>query len=78
MSNFVNGPDGTYSKMWAAGISMKLLTPMIVKDFLNMGIKPWCYCPDIDQQVYYALGCGAFLMTCNNPRPAMRIRGQIK
>jgi glycerophosphoryl diester phosphodiesterase len=78
MSNFVNGPDGTYSKMWAAGISMKLLTPRIVKDFLNMGIKPWCYCPDIDQQVYYALGCGAFLMTCNNPRPAMRIRGQIK
>lgn len=77
MTNFDSGPDGTYSKMWVVGISMKLLTPKIVKDFLDLGIKSWCYCPDVDEQVYYSLECGVALMTCNNPRPAMRIRHQM-
>ncbi|MDQ0901332.1 glycerophosphoryl diester phosphodiesterase [Paenibacillus sp. V4I7] len=77
MTNFDSGPDGTYSKMWVVGISMKLLTPKIVKDFLDLGIKSWSYCPDVDQQVYYSLECGVALMTCNNPRPAMRIRHEI-
>jgi glycerophosphoryl diester phosphodiesterase len=74
MYNFAHGANGTYSKMWAVGFSMKLLTPKIVEEFRDMGILTWCYCPDDDQQVYYALGCGATLMTCNNPRPAMQIR----
>ncbi|NOU94312.1 glycerophosphodiester phosphodiesterase [Paenibacillus sp. LMG 31456] len=78
MYNFDSGPDGTYSKMWAVGISMKLLTPELVQDFRDKDILPWCYCPDVDQQVYYALGCGATLMTCNNPRPAQEIRYQIE
>jgi glycerophosphoryl diester phosphodiesterase len=78
MYNFASGPDGTYSKMWAAGISMKLLTPKLVQDFQDLGIQPWCYCPDVEQQVYHALECGAALMTCNNPLPAMQIRRQIE
>jgi glycerophosphoryl diester phosphodiesterase len=73
MSNFVPGAQGTYSKMWAVGIHMSVLTPNLVKEFQDKGLLAWCYCPDKDQQVYYALGCGATLMTCNDPKPALRI-----
>ncbi|MBW7462097.1 glycerophosphodiester phosphodiesterase, partial [Paenibacillus sepulcri] len=51
MSNFVAGPGGTYSKMWAVGISMKQLTPDIVRQFRGMGLLAWCYCPDDEEQV---------------------------
>jgi glycerophosphoryl diester phosphodiesterase len=78
MYNFDPGPDGTLSKLWAVGISMKLLTPKLAEEFQEMGLLTWCYCPDTDKQVYYALGCGVSLMTCNNPLPAMRIRRQIE
>jgi glycerophosphoryl diester phosphodiesterase len=74
MSNFVPGDNGTYSKMWAAGISMSLLTPELAASFQNSGILAWCYCPDDDEQVAYALECGVTLMTCNDPRPALRMR----
>ncbi|TVY07929.1 glycerophosphodiester phosphodiesterase family protein [Paenibacillus cremeus] len=76
MYNFVPGPEGTYSKMWAVAMSMKLLTPQKVADYQKMGLLAWSYCPDNDRQVYYSIGCGATLMTCNNPFPAMKIRGQ--
>jgi len=76
MHNFVPGTDGTYSKMWAVGISMKLLTPTLVQRFKDMGVLTWCYCPDDDRQVYYAIGCGASLMTCNDPRPACGFAGK--
>lgn len=78
MHNFVQGENGTYSKMWAAGISMKLLTPQRVKQFEDMGILAWCYCPDDEKQVHYALGCGTYLMTVNDPLPAMKIRRLIE
>lgn len=78
MKNFVPGEDGTYSKMWAVGISMKLLTPALVKEFEDRGILAWCYCPDNEKQVYYAVGCGTLLMTVNNPYPALAIRKQIQ
>ncbi|MFH5187366.1 glycerophosphodiester phosphodiesterase family protein [Paenibacillus sp. TAB 01] len=74
MSNYVSGPEGTVSKMWAVGLNMKLLTPERVKEYEEQGILPWCYCPDSEQQVYYALGCGSTMMTVNNPLPAMQIR----
>ncbi|SFL23032.1 glycerophosphoryl diester phosphodiesterase [Paenibacillus sp. 1_12] len=77
MSNFVSGTDGTYSKMWSIGISMKLLTPALVSEFQEMGLLVGCYCTDNDKQVYYALGCGVTLLTCNDPQPAMNIRQQI-
>ncbi|NOU87886.1 glycerophosphodiester phosphodiesterase [Paenibacillus sp. LMG 31460] len=73
MSNFVFGEGGTYSKMWAIGISVALMTPKLVEEFQDMGLLTWCYCPDTDKEVYYSLGCGATLMTCNNPNPALRI-----
>jgi glycerophosphoryl diester phosphodiesterase len=73
MSNFIPGDKGTYSKMWAIAIKMAMLTPNLVKEFQDRGLLTWCYCPDTDKQVYYALDCGVSLMTCNNPNPAMRI-----
>ncbi|GAA4837074.1 hypothetical protein GCM10023310_13210 [Paenibacillus vulneris] len=77
MSNYVPGAGGTLSKMWAVGISMKLLTPQRVQEYEQQGILPWCYCPDTEQQVLYALGTGSLLMTVNNPQPALRIRQQL-
>jgi glycerophosphoryl diester phosphodiesterase len=75
MSNFEAGEGGTYSRMWAVGLSMDLLTPERVEEFRRIGILPWCYCPDDEAQVRYALECGVTLMTCNNPLPALhRIR----
>ncbi|NGP45263.1 glycerophosphodiester phosphodiesterase [Bacillaceae bacterium SIJ1] len=78
MLHFVHGDEGTYSKMWAAGISMDLLTPKLVQEFEERDILAWCYCPDSEQQVYYALGCGVKLMTVNNLTPALEIRRIIR
>lgn len=73
MDNFVEGENGTYSKMWAVGFEMGLLNPEIVKEFKEAGILAWSYCPDTDAQVEYSIECGISLMTCNNPEPALRI-----
>ncbi|MOA40794.1 hypothetical protein D3C78_1626990 [compost metagenome] len=78
MHNFNNGADGTYSKMWAIGIEMSLLTPNVVQQYRQMGLQVWSYCPDSQQQVLYSLGCGATVMTCNNVRPAMEIRALLQ
>ncbi|TLS51896.1 glycerophosphodiester phosphodiesterase [Paenibacillus antri] len=78
MHNFVSGENGTYSKMWAAGISMKLLTPQLAKRFEDMGVQAWSYCPDDDEQVFYSLGCGIRVMTVNDPLPALKIRKLVE
>jgi len=74
MHNFRPGPNGTYSKMWAAAASMNQLTPQLVRELRDIGLQVWCYCPDDERQVHYALGCGVTVMTCNDPFPAMRMR----
>jgi len=74
MSNFVEGADGTYSKMWAIGIELKLLSPQTVASFKEMSLQVWSYCPDTEQKVYYSIGCGATVMTCNDPMPALKVR----
>jgi glycerophosphoryl diester phosphodiesterase len=77
MYNFIGGPEGTYSKMWAVAMNMKQLTPQLVREFREIGLQTWCYCPDDKQSVHYALGCGVLMMTCNDPYPAMHIRQLI-
>jgi glycerophosphoryl diester phosphodiesterase len=77
MYNFVPGADGTLSKMWAVGISMNLLTPECVKEIQSKGLQAWCYCPDTEEQVNYALSCGVTLMTVNDPLPALKICQKI-
>lgn len=78
MSNYVPGADGTISKMWAVGISMKLLTPQLVREVRESGLLAWCYCPDTDEGVAYALECGSTLMTVNNPLPALHVRRRLE
>lgn len=82
MDNFVDGKNGTYSKMFGVGISMRpfeskpdmrTLSPQLVREFVQMGIEPWCFCPDNEQMVNEAISCGVRLMTCNNPLPALKI-----
>ena len=73
LHNFEPGPQGTISHMSAVGIEMKLLTPELVQHYEQLGILPWAYCPDTEQSAAYALHCGARLVTCNDPTPAMRV-----
>lgn len=73
MANFVPGLQGTLSHMTAVGIEMRALTPERVQDYEEMGILPWAYCPDTERAAAYALHCGARLVTCNDPAPALRI-----
>ena len=72
MSNF--DPDerqGTYSKMWAIAFPMKALTAKKVQAFQRKGLHTWCYCPNTQEQVAHAAACGATLLTCDDPRPAL-------
>ncbi|MBS4195691.1 glycerophosphodiester phosphodiesterase family protein [Lederbergia citri] len=76
MSNYIPGENGTFSKLWAIGIDMKLLNPNIVQDYKNASKLTWCFCPDDEEQVTYSLDCGVTLMTCNNPLPALQYLGK--
>ncbi|MGI6726509.1 MAG: glycerophosphodiester phosphodiesterase family protein [Christensenellales bacterium] len=73
MQHFEPGLNGTFSHMTAVGIEMSLLTPERVVDYEEMGILPWAYCPDTEKSAAYARYCGAWLVTANNPGPAMAI-----
>lgn len=73
MHNFDSDENGTYSKMWAIALSMDLLTADRVETFKKKGLLVWCYCPDTEEQVRYALECGVELITCNNLEPAMKL-----
>ncbi|WP_077533877.1 glycerophosphodiester phosphodiesterase family protein [Massiliimalia massiliensis] len=82
MDNFREGPDGTYSKLFAVGIAMeafpdrpdmRLLSPELTKEFQDMGIEVWGFCPDDEQTAEEALSSGSTLFTCNNPIPALAV-----
>lgn len=74
MSNFDSGEQGTYSKMWAIAFPMRGLSPENVMAFREKGLLTWCYCPDTEEQVSYALDCGITLLTCNDPLPAIHLK----
>lgn len=74
MTNFVEGEQGTYSKMWAIALEMSHLNRNDVKLFKHMGKQVWSYCPDTAQDVLYSVGAGATVMTCNNPMPALQLK----
>lgn len=73
LKNFEPGLKGTLSYMTAVGLEMSLLTPERVQDYEQMGILPWAYCPDDEGKAAYARYCDAWLVTCNDPEPAMRL-----
>ena len=63
----------SYDYLYSVGIEMRDLTPALVDEFNGRGIQPWCWCPDIPEEVERMRICGATLCTCNDPVPAMRI-----
>lgn len=77
MKGFIPGEGGTYSKMWVMALDMVLLTPERVKEFHEMGLLVWSYCPDTLEQVQYSVECGVTGMTCNNPVPALEYRRRV-
>lgn len=77
LSNFETGEQGTYSKMWAIALPMRSLTKEKVQVYQAQGLHVWCYCPDTEEQVAYALACGSTLLTSNDPRPALNLQQQL-
>ncbi len=78
MKKFVPGLTGTYSELYAVGLEMKHVNPENVAMLREMGIKPWCWCPDTAETVKYSIDCGVTEMCCNDPRPALEIIKGIK
>lgn len=78
MQNFIDGPDGTYSKLFAVGIEMSRLTWEAVEDFRQMGIRPWAYCPDTDEQMKLCREFGITLVTCNELVPALEMSARMR
>lgn len=72
-SYMANFDADTYGCMYAAGIDLSDLSPALCEEMLGRGIDPWSYCPDTDEGVYQAIRCKTAVMTCNDPRPALRI-----
>lgn len=76
---FPDGMQANYSNetrdhMYAVGIPMRLLTAELCAQYLADNIQPWAWCPDTEEEVRYAAACGARLITCNNPLPALALR----
>ena len=55
------------------GIPMEKLTAELCEQYRQIGVEPWCWCPDSEEAVIKAVNAGARLMTCNDPRPALKI-----
>jgi len=68
----------TYSRYYSVGIGMNNLSKGLCDDFYDMGIDPWCWCPDDEKSVRFAIECGSPLMTCNDPRPALAVREEMR
>ena len=78
MQNFVPGVHGTFARMAAVGIGMQDLTPERVRDFTDMGILPWAWCPDDEAAVRFAMECGVRLITVNRLGPALKLCKDIQ
>lgn len=71
--SFTDGINGTYSKMYAVGLGVSEVTVDTVRMFKNMGIRPWAWCPDTEEDVRYCIACGIELMTCNDVGAALKV-----
>lgn len=70
---FTDGVNGTYSKMYAVGLGVSEVTVDAVRAFEAMGIRPWAWCPDTEEDVRHCIACGIELMTCNDVGPALKV-----
>lgn len=78
MQNFVEGPDGTYSKMWTAGVEIVFFGntayySKIVQQFKDMGIVPHSYVTNDEESVNFVIDCGFRFTACDDPVPALRV-----
>ncbi|MBQ6165693.1 MAG: glycerophosphodiester phosphodiesterase [Clostridia bacterium] len=73
MKRFRRGKNGTYSELYAIGVEMKYFSCECVEFLNDLDIQPWCWCCDDEETVKYAIASGTTLMTCNDPRPALKV-----
>lgn len=69
----INFSNETRDHLYAVGIPMHMLTRELCDAYLNDGIQPWAWCPNTEEAVRYAVACGARLITCDNPLPALKL-----
>ncbi|MCI8632259.1 MAG: glycerophosphodiester phosphodiesterase [Lachnospiraceae bacterium] len=58
---------------YSIGTGMKDVSSVISEQLRAQGIDPWCWCPDTEEAARLAIESGFTLMTCNDPRPALKI-----
>lgn len=75
-SYMLNFDAHTYEIMYGAGVEMRDLTPEFCMEIRSLGVDPWGFCADTDEQVYQAIRAGVSMITGNNPEPALRILRQ--
>lgn len=69
----INFSNETRDHMYAVGIPMNRITKELCAEYVKDGIQPWAWCPDTEEAVKCAVECGARLITCNNPLPALKL-----
>ena len=70
---FRNYTESTHKHMYASGIPVDMITKEMVREYNDLGIIPFCWCNDNEETVMKAVECGARLVTCNDPVPALKI-----
>ncbi|MDL2233577.1 glycerophosphodiester phosphodiesterase [Ruminococcaceae bacterium OttesenSCG-928-L11] len=73
MLHFVDGETGTYSKMTAMGFHIRWITPQRIKQCTDMGIQPWCWSPNTEEQAHFVLDHGLKVATCDDPLPMLQV-----
>lgn len=64
---------GCEQHYYSIGAGMKDVNCETAQLLKAQGIDPWCWCPDTEEAAYQAIHSGFTLMTCNDPRPALKI-----
>lgn len=77
MPHFVDGPDGTNSRLYCIGLGVAETTKESVQQVEDQGILAWSWCPDTEEDVQASLDADIRLMTCNDPYPAMKLVGAL-
>lgn len=65
--------DDSYEYYDEIGIGMNIMTPELCDKFAKMGFSMHMYCADNETDVIRAIGCGADLITANDPVPLMKV-----
>ena len=75
--HYENFTEDIYDGMYAVGIGMKDLSRELVEEYRQIGIQPWCWCPDTPEAITQAVEATSPLATVNNPLPALEYNKQF-